>query len=295
MTQQEQPARFRFDCFELDLRTSELRKEGRRVKLQDQPMKLLALLASRAGELVTRGEIQEALWSDSHFVEFEHAINTAMRKIRDALGDDLEKPRFIETLPRKGYRFLPPVELLRKEDGKTNALEAAFPEVQQPTEVAQRPDTPSEQEFALSRGIARALFLTIQLGYLAMYCSALYYAQTLEQAVHRVLMDASGLIAPLIIVCAMCGIAVRLYLLSAVGLDHPAAGVKFRQLFPALVGLDGLWAASPLLVAGNVGIGPALAGVAALAYLPFSQRTLIQSIYREEKSTGSGISHISAM
>ncbi|MCZ6485750.1 MAG: winged helix-turn-helix domain-containing protein [Acidobacteria bacterium] len=295
MTQQEQPARFRFDCFELDLRTSELRKEGRRVKVQDQPMKLLALLASRAGELVTRGEIQEALWSDSHFVEFEHAINTAMRKIRDALGDDLEKPRFIETLPRKGYRFIPRVEQIGKEDGKTSSPESASPEVQQSHEVAQRPDKPSVQEFSLPRGTARALFLTIQAGYLAMYCAALYYAATLEQAVDRVLTLPAGLLTPLVIVFAMCGIAVRLYLLSAVGLDHPATGVKFRRLFPALVGLDGLWAASPLLVAGNIGIGPALAGVAGLAYLPFSQRTLIQCIYRGEKSTGSGISHISDM
>ena len=280
MSPPDHPVRLRFDPFELDPQTSALRKDGRIVKLQDQPMKLLLLLASRPGELVTRVEIQNALWSDSHFVEFEHAINTAVRKIRDALGDDLEKPRFIETLPRKGYRFIPPVELLGKEVGKTSAPEAATPPVQQPTEVAQRPDTPSEQEFALPRATARALFLTIQAGYLAMYCAALYYAATLEQAVDRGLTLPAGLLTPFVIVFAMCGIAVRLYLLSAVGLDHPATGAKFRRLFPVLLLLDGLWAASPLLLAGKIGYGLALACVAGLAYLPFSQRTLIQSIYR---------------
>ena len=109
MTQQDQPVRLRFESFELDLLTGELRKEGRLIKLQDQPMKMLILLATRAGELVGREEIQKELWSDSQFVEFEHGINTAMRKIREALGDDLENPRFVETLPRKGYRFMPAV------------------------------------------------------------------------------------------------------------------------------------------------------------------------------------------
>ena len=75
-------ARIRFESFELDLRTRELRKNGRIIKLQDQPGKLLALLACRAGELVTREEIEKALWDDDEFVEFEHAVNTAMRKIR---------------------------------------------------------------------------------------------------------------------------------------------------------------------------------------------------------------------
>src|SRR3990167_8218117 len=110
MSEQDHSGRLRFESFELDLRTLELRKEGRVVKLQDQPVKLLALLASRPGELVLRGEIEKALWGDDEFVEFEHSINTAMRKIREALGDDLEKPRFIETLPRKGYRFIASVE-----------------------------------------------------------------------------------------------------------------------------------------------------------------------------------------
>ena len=106
----EQTVRLRFEGFELDLRTRELRKEGRVVKLQDQPLRLLTLLANRAGTLVTRAEIEKELWGEDTVVEFEHSINTAMRKIREALEDDLERPRFVETLPRKGYRFVAPVE-----------------------------------------------------------------------------------------------------------------------------------------------------------------------------------------
>jgi len=83
----------------------------------------------------------------------------------------------------------------------------------------------------------------------------------------------------LTVLAAMCGIAVRLYLLSSVGLRHPAAGRQFQRLFPFVFILDEVWAASPLLVAGIIGVGPALAGVSGLAYLPFSQRTLIRSIY----------------
>ena len=107
---QSQPARVRFESFELDCITGELFKNGARVKLQDQPARLLILLVSRAGTLVTRDEIQEALWEDGQFVEFEHAINVAVKKIREALNDDPLKPRMLETMPRKGYRFIATVE-----------------------------------------------------------------------------------------------------------------------------------------------------------------------------------------
>jgi hypothetical protein len=88
----------------------------------------------------------------------------------------------------------------------------------------------------------------------------------------------------------LCGIAVRLYLLSSVGLNHPAAGAKFRRLFPALFILDTLWAVSPLLLVPKIGYGLALGSIAALAYLPFSQRVLVQSIYRRSKPANSNAS-----
>jgi Tol biopolymer transport system component/DNA-binding winged helix-turn-helix (wHTH) protein len=106
----QRPGRLRFHSFELDLDTCELQKNGRRIRLQDQPARLLALLASRPGELVTRAEIQKALWEEDRIVEFDTAVNTAIKKVREALEDDPENPKLIETLPRKGYRFIAVVE-----------------------------------------------------------------------------------------------------------------------------------------------------------------------------------------
>ena len=101
---------FRFSVFELDLRTGELRKSGARVRLSGQPLKLLERLIARPGELVTRDELRRELWSDDTFVDFERNLNTAIKRLRAALGDAADVPRFIETLPRRGYRFLVPVE-----------------------------------------------------------------------------------------------------------------------------------------------------------------------------------------
>ena len=139
----------------------------------------------------------------------------------------------------------------------------------------------SDSELALSRGMARGLLVFAQCGYLAMYFSVLYYFEDLERALERILLLPVPLILPLVLIAAMCGIAVRLYLLSAIGLDHPATGMKFKRLFPVLVVLDGFWAASPLLLARMIGLGLALACVAVLAYLPFSQQTLVRRAYRE--------------
>jgi len=99
----------RFGTFELDLRTGELRKSGVRVNLPDQPFHVLKTLLDRPGELVTREELRQRLWSAETFVDFEHGLNAAVRRLRDALGDSADVPRFIETLPRRGYRFIAPV------------------------------------------------------------------------------------------------------------------------------------------------------------------------------------------
>jgi len=102
-------SRFQFGVFELDVRAGELRKRGIRVKLQDQPLQILALLIDSPGEVVTREQIQKRLWSGDTFVDFDNAINSAVRKMRDALGDTSENPRFVETVARHGYRFIAPV------------------------------------------------------------------------------------------------------------------------------------------------------------------------------------------
>lgn len=100
----------RFDMFELDSGAGELRRNGDRIKLPPQPFKVLELLARRSGEVLTRAEIREKVWSDDTFVDFEQGLNFCIRQIREAVGDTADAPRFIETLPRRGYRFLIPVE-----------------------------------------------------------------------------------------------------------------------------------------------------------------------------------------
>ena len=96
----------RFGDFEVDPRSGELRKHGVRIKLQIQPFQILQILLEQAGEIVTREELQERIWRADTFVDFDTGINNAVKKLREALGDDAEKPRFIETLSRRGYRFI---------------------------------------------------------------------------------------------------------------------------------------------------------------------------------------------
>lgn len=104
------PRAVRFGVFELDLRTGELRRKGVKVALQEQPFEVLAMLVAQPGELVTREALRGALWPESVFVDFDHGLNKAVGKIRDALGDLAESPRYVETLERRGYRFIAPVE-----------------------------------------------------------------------------------------------------------------------------------------------------------------------------------------
>jgi Tol biopolymer transport system component/DNA-binding winged helix-turn-helix (wHTH) protein len=99
----------RFGAFELDLRAGELRRQGLKIKLQEKPLRILAILVEHSGEVVTREELREQLWPADTFVDFDHSINTAINKLREALGDSAENPRLIETLPRHGYRFIGPV------------------------------------------------------------------------------------------------------------------------------------------------------------------------------------------
>lgn len=96
----------RFGAYQVDLRAGELLKDGRKIKLQVQPFRVLSLLLEHAREVVTREELQKKLWPSDTFVDFDHSLNTAIRKLRQALCDDKDKPRFIETLPKRGYRFM---------------------------------------------------------------------------------------------------------------------------------------------------------------------------------------------
>jgi DNA-binding winged helix-turn-helix (wHTH) protein/Tol biopolymer transport system component len=116
---------FRFGKFEVDLRTKELRKGGTKLRLTGQPFEVLTILLEHAGQMVTREELQARLWPDT-FVDVEHNLNTAIKKIREALGDSAESPLFIETLPRRGYRFIAPVDGLRQVEQDTGSGLAAI-------------------------------------------------------------------------------------------------------------------------------------------------------------------------
>src|SRR6202047_1633219 len=100
----------RFGVFEVDLTAGELRKNGARIRLQEQPFQVLTALLQNAGQVVTRDELREKIWPADTFVDFDHSLNTAVNKVREALGDSASSPRFVETLARRGYRFLAAVE-----------------------------------------------------------------------------------------------------------------------------------------------------------------------------------------
>src|SRR6202045_1472671 len=100
----------RFGAFEVDLKTTEVRKHGMRLKISEQPFQILAILLEKPGEVVTRDELRNRLWQSDTFVDFDHGLNNAVMRLREALGDSSDSPRFIETLPRRGYRFLAHVD-----------------------------------------------------------------------------------------------------------------------------------------------------------------------------------------
>jgi TolB-like protein len=111
----------RFGAFEFDIKNGDLRKEGSLVRLKPQPLKLLTLLVSQAGEVVGRNDIQERLWGPGTFIDFEQGVNHCVRQIRMALGDDAINPRYVQTLPRRGYRFLPAPQMSETEERRIHS------------------------------------------------------------------------------------------------------------------------------------------------------------------------------
>src|SRR5215470_3312808 len=105
-----QPIIIRFGIFDLNPQTGELRKAGQRISLRPQAVRLLVALTRRPNQILTREELKDEIWGKETFVDFEHGLNLCIRQIREALGDDADAPRYVETLPRRGYRFIAPVE-----------------------------------------------------------------------------------------------------------------------------------------------------------------------------------------
>jgi len=235
----------RFGVFEVDLDAGELRKNGARIRLQEQP-----------------------------FVDFDHSVNTAVNKIRDSLGDSASSPRFVETLARRGYRFIAPV------DGTTAAAV---------TPAAENVLHPELQVPVPRRGLVRALFALIQVMYLIFYVSGLAHLHAAERVAGRFLPGWGALcIAGAVLVTGATGIPLRFYLISAVAFDFRKLDGTFNRLFPFVLALDQLWAIAPFLLLPQIGVGLTFAATAALLYVPFSERTLVRMAYSFAQNSRGG-------
>lgn len=285
-----QVARYKFDDFEADLRAAELRRNGSRLKLQLQPFQVLIALLERPKEVVTREELRQRLWPQDTFVDFDHGLNTAMVKLRDVLGDSASSPKYIETIAKRGYRFLGAPEAVFDQPPAVIAQPAIEPQAPQPllqpqpqSQLAAATQSSAETaaESALprtSRGTARLLFILVQVMYLIFYLSALFSWENTYRASHLAWRSAGNTAFTIYMATALVGLAVRLYLISATAMDYHLLGQKFRILTPALFVLDMIWAMAPLLIQDRIGFGFALAACAALIYIPFAQRTLMKMV-----------------
>ena len=287
----------RFGLFELDTRLGELRRQGKRVRVQEQPFQILTALLERPGEIVSREELRQRLWPNDTFVDFDHSLNTAVNKMREVLGDSATSPRFVETVARKGYRFIAPVERTgTARPGDFAAVEAAdLPpqdhaqnqEQERRTGVPHGPlpgrATHPELDVPIPhRAVTRGLFALAQVMYLIFYIEALFHLRGVESAAESFLpgWEATAIVA-CVMITAGVGIPLRLYLLTAVAFDHRGLGEKFHRMFPFVLAMDQLWAVAPFLLTPQIGLGAAFAAVAGLLYLPFSERTLVRMAYWE--------------
>jgi cholera toxin transcriptional activator len=267
----------RFGVFTADFAAGELRKNGVRIRLQEQPFQVLAFLLERPGEVVTREELRQKLWPADTFVDFDHSLNTAVNKLREALGDSASSPCYVETLARRGYRFLAPLE---REAANPAAVESAKPAPVAGVAAAVATLHRDLEVPLPNRGLVRGLFGLIQLMYLSFYLAALFRLAEIDRLMSGLLpRGAAVAVFAAVLITAGVGIPLRCYLLSAVAFDHQRLGEKFQCIFPGILALDQLWAVAPFLLADKIGFGAAFAAAAALLYVPFSERTLVRMAY----------------
>jgi DNA-binding winged helix-turn-helix (wHTH) protein len=273
MTEPKPLRRYRFGVFEADATTGELRRQGLRVKVNVQPFQVLLMLLERPGELLTREDISRELWPDGTFVDYEHGVNSAVNRIREALGDSARNPRFIETLARRGYRFVAPVQRIGGEDEAVPALlPVPAPAEAEPDLVgsflATEDDLPKT-----SHRTARTLFVLLQLMYVGYYVGALANLAEIDD-LFSVLPRPTEALMVLIVTAALL-IPVRIFLLCAVAFRAPGLKGRFLRMWPFLLPFDVLWALSPFLLLHHMNAGLALACMAPLVYSPFAQRALM--------------------
>jgi cholera toxin transcriptional activator len=285
--------RYRFGVFEVDAHTGELRRQGVRIKLNAQPLQVLLLLLGRPGELLTREEISRELWPDGTFVDYEHGVNTAVNRIREALSDTAAAPRFIETLARRGYRFIAPVESIstngnsiaagQLESSASSADSASSPESDEARETTAKSRTRSRISSRIlatpedlpktPHAVVQTLFLLLQLMYLGFYVGALTNLAEIQDLLSP--LPRAALVFMSLVVTAAILIPVRAFVLCAVLFRAPAIREKFLRLWPFLLLFDVLWSLSPFLLLHHINFGLALACMALLVYSPFAQRSLI--------------------
>ena len=210
-----------FGVFELDLSAGELRKNGAKLRLQEQPFQVLALLLERAGDVVTREELRQKLWPADTFVDFDHSLNTAVNKLREVLGDSASSPRYIETLARRGYRFIAPVQ----NSAATGSLEKAHVGTAALGCPSERSSAAAIGEDSLQglhpdlevpiprRGLTRGLFALVQLMYLIFYLVALFRLHAVFAVADSFLPGwGATVLATAVMVTAGVGIPLRCYL-----------------------------------------------------------------------------------
>jgi cholera toxin transcriptional activator len=262
--------RYKFGLYEANLDSGELFRNGQRLRLQEQPFQVLVALLERPAEVVTREELRQRLWPSDTFVDFDHSLNTAINKLRDTLGDGASNPRFIETLPRRGYRFIAPVQSIV--DGEESSARTAPGEVDETAEISEV--TSGTELPHISHGVARTLFGLLQLMYLIFYAVALWRLDDVGTRGMRGWNVSAGTIQTIVLVTAVIGIALRLYTMNATIFNYRHTGQNFRKIFYFVLPLDVIWAMSPFLITFWIGIGLAFAACAALVYSPFAQRVL---------------------
>lgn len=295
-------SKYRFDEFEADVRAGELRRKGQRLKLQLQPFYVLVALLERPKDVVTREELRQRIWPEDTFVDFDHSLNTAVAKVRDALGDSAASPKYVETIAKRGYRFLGEVATVSEPAPAASTASAQVAQSQggtaEPVGVV-RAASASAREIAgqsgaassvtpspfsathpelprASRSMTRLLFTLAQIMYVIFYLSALLSWEKLAAAADGAWRGAGATAFVVYLVTALVGLVVRLYLITATAFDYHLLSEKYRRIFPALFVLDMIWALSPLLLKDRMGMGLALGAAAALIYMPFAQRVLMK-------------------
>jgi DNA-binding winged helix-turn-helix (wHTH) protein len=261
-----------------------------RVKLNAQPFQVLLMLLDRyldgPGQLITRDEISRVLWPQGTFVDYEHGVNSAINRIREALGDTAGSPRFVETLARRGYRFLAPVERIFDRIDSGDALQPALsdspasassdyaappshPDPQPRTRILATPEDLPRTSFP----VVQTLFILFQLMYLGFYVGALANLAEIDGLLSLLPMSSS--VFHLLIVCAAVLIPARAFVLCAALFHAPGFRGKFLKLWPFLLVFDELWSLSPFLLLHHINFGLALACTTLLVYSPFAQRSLV--------------------